>query len=125
MQSIGMIETKGMVAAIEAADTMLKSADVSLFYKEKIGGGRVTVLIKGDIGAVQAAIDAGVVAIEHLNTKCLLSSHVIPRPHTETMELFGKTEIRAKIQPVEMLPIEKIEKTEIVEMKNEKKQKKE
>lgn len=88
MQALGMIETKGLLAAIEAADTMLKAADVALFEKQKVGGGRVTVLVTGDVAAVKAAVDAGAMAAKQIQTDCLLSCHVIPRPHDETMKLF-------------------------------------
>lgn len=79
--ALGMIETKGLVGAIEAADAMLKAANVSLVGKELVGGGLVTVLVRGDVGAVKAAIDAGGAAAERVGE--LISVHVIPRPHTE------------------------------------------
>lgn len=91
MQALGMIETKGLLAAIEAADTMLKAADVTFFEKQKVGGGRVTVLVTGDVAAVKAAVDAGVMAVKQIQDDCLLSCHVIPRPHDETMELLAET----------------------------------
>lgn len=91
MQAIGMIETKGLLAAIEAADTMLKAADVTFLEKQKVGGGRITVLVTGDVGAVKAAVDAGVMAVKQIQEDCLLACHVIPRPHEETMELFEAT----------------------------------
>ena len=92
MQALGMIETKGLLAAIEAVDTMLKAADVNFMDKQKVGGGRVTVLVAGDVGAVKAAVDAGVTAVEQLGSKILLSCHVIARPHEETAKLFAKPE---------------------------------
>lgn len=79
--SLGMIETKGLVAAIEAADAMVKSANVQLVGKEQIGGGLVTVMVRGDVGAVKAATDAGAAAAEKVGE--LVSVHVIARPHTE------------------------------------------
>ena len=79
--SLGMIETKGMVAAIEAADAMVKSANVQLVGKELAGGGLVTVMVRGDVGAVKAATDAGAAAAEKVGE--LISVHVIARPHTE------------------------------------------
>ena len=79
--SLGMIETKGLVGAIEAADAMLKAADVELVGREKIGAGLVTVMVRGDVGAVKAATDAGAAAAEKVGE--LISVHVIPRPHTE------------------------------------------
>lgn len=88
MQALGMIETKGTLASIEALDTMLKAADVSFFEKQKVGGGRVSVLVTGDVAAVKAAVDAAVTAVKRIHEDCLLSCHVIPRPHDETMGLF-------------------------------------
>jgi len=76
-----MIETRGLVGAIEAADAMVKAAKVSLVGKEKIGGGYVTVFVRGDVGAVKAATDAGATAAEKVGE--LISVHVIPRPHQE------------------------------------------
>lgn len=79
--ALGMIETRGLVAAIEAADAMVKSANVQLVGKEQVGGGLVTIMVRGDVGAVQAATDAGAAAAEKVGE--LLSVHVIPRPHAE------------------------------------------
>ena len=79
--SLGMIETKGLVGAIEAADAMVKSANVQLVGKEQVGGGLVTVMVRGDVGAVKAATDAGAAAAEKGGE--LVSVHVIARPHTE------------------------------------------
>ena len=79
--SLGMIETKGLVGAIEAADAMVKSANVQLVGKEQVGGGLVTVMVRGDVGAVKAATDAGAAAAEKVGE--LISVHVIARPHTE------------------------------------------
>ena len=79
--SLGMIETKGLVGAIEAADAMVKSANVQLVGKEIVGGGLVTVMVRGDVGAVKAATDAGAAAAEKVGE--LVSVHVIARPHTE------------------------------------------
>jgi ethanolamine utilization protein EutM len=81
MEALGMIETRGLVGAIEAADAMVKAAKVTLVGKEKIGGGYVTVFVRGDVGAVKAATDAGAVAAEKVGE--LISVHVIPRPHQE------------------------------------------
>lgn len=77
--ALGMIETRGLVGAVEAADAMVKAANVTLIGKEQVGGGLVTVMVRGDVGAVKAATDAG--AAERVGE--LLSVHVIPRPHTE------------------------------------------
>ncbi|MBG9979483.1 BMC domain-containing protein [Facklamia lactis] len=79
--ALGMIETKGLVASIEAADAMVKAANVTLVGKEHVGGGLVTVLVRGDVGAVKAATDAGASAASAVGE--LVSVHVIPRPHTE------------------------------------------
>ena len=79
--SLGMIETKGLVGAIEAADAMVKSANVQLVGKEQVGGGLVTVMVRGDVGAVKAATDTGAAAAEKVGE--LVSVHVIARPHTE------------------------------------------
>jgi len=76
-----MIETKGLIGAIEAADAMVKSANVQLVGKEQVGGGLVTVMVRGDVGAVKAATDAGAAAAEKVGE--LVSVHVIARPHTE------------------------------------------
>ena len=80
-QALGMIETKGLVAYIEAADAMVKAANVTLIGKEHVGGGLVTVMVRGDVGAVKAATDAGAAAAERVGE--LVSIHVIPRPHEE------------------------------------------
>ena len=79
--ALGMVETKGLVGAIEAADAMVKSANVQLGGKEQVGGGLVTVMVRGDVGAVQAATDAGAAAAEKVGE--LISVHVIPRPQAE------------------------------------------
>ena len=79
--ALGMIETKGLVGAIEAADAMVKAANVYLIGKELVGGGLVTVMVRGDVGAVKAATDAGAAAAERVGE--LVSVHVIPRPHSE------------------------------------------
>lgn len=81
LQALGMIETRGLVASIEAADAMVKAANVTLIGKEHVGGGLVTVMVRGDVGAVKSAVDAGAAAAERVGE--LLSVHVIPRPHDE------------------------------------------
>jgi len=81
MQALGMIETRGLVASVEAADAMVKAANVTLIGKEHVGGGLVTVMVRGDVGAVKAATDAGAAAAERVGE--LVSIHVIPRPHDE------------------------------------------
>lgn len=84
MKSKGFIETKGLVAAIEAADAMVKAANVTLTGKKLIGGGLVTVMIEGDVGAVKAAVDAGAAAVQKVGE--LVSVHVIARPDEELGE---------------------------------------
>ena len=81
MKALGLIETRGLVASIEAADAMVKAANVSLQCKVHVGGGLVTVMVRGDVGAVKAATDAGAAAAERVGE--LVSVHVIPRPHAE------------------------------------------
>ncbi|MEG1824626.1 MAG: BMC domain-containing protein [Cloacibacillus sp.] len=80
-QALGMIETRGLVSAIEAADAMVKAANVNLIGDVFVGGGLVTVMVRGDVGAVKAATDAGAAAAERVGE--LLSVHVIPRPAAE------------------------------------------
>ncbi len=87
--ALGMIETKGLVSAIEAADAMVKAANVELVGKEQVGGGLVTVMVRGDVGAVKAATDAGAAAAERIGE--LISVHVIPRPHTEVDSILPKS----------------------------------
>ena len=83
--ALGMIETKGLVGSIEAADAMVKAANVYLIGKEHVGGGLVTVMVRGDVGAVKASVDAGTVATDKVGT--VVSSHVIPRPHTDVEKI--------------------------------------
>ena len=87
-EALGMIETKGLVGAIEAADAMTKSANVTLMGYEKIGSGRVTVMVRGDVGAVKAAVDAGACAAEKVGE--IVAQHVIPRPHTDVEKILPK-----------------------------------
>ena len=79
--ALGMIETKGLVCAVEAADAMLKAANVSIVGYEKVGGGLVSIMVRGDVGAVKAATDAGAESAAKVGE--VLSVHVIPRPHGE------------------------------------------
>ena len=88
MQALGMIETKGLVASIEAADAMVKAANVTLIGKEHVGGGLVTVMVRGDVGAEKASVDAGAAAAERVGE--LVSIHVIPRPHDEVEGILPK-----------------------------------
>ena len=80
MKALGMIETRGFAAMVEASDAMVKAAKVELVGFEKIGGGYVTAIVRGDVAAVRAAVDAGVVAAEKVGE--VVSTHVIPRPHS-------------------------------------------
>lgn len=80
-EALGLIETRGLVGAIEAADAMVKAANVQLIGYEKVGGALVTVMVRGDVGAVKAATDAGAAAAQRVGE--LISVHVIPRPHSD------------------------------------------
>ena len=84
-EALGMIETRGFVAAVEAADAMVKAANVELIGKVQVGGGMVSVVVRGDVGAVKAATDAGASAAERVGE--LVSVHVIPRPHADVEKL--------------------------------------
>ena len=84
-EALGMVETRGLTAAIEAADTMCKSANVTLVGTEKIGSGLVTVMVRGDVGAVKAAVESGAAAASRLGE--LVAQHVIPRPHMDVEKL--------------------------------------
>jgi ethanolamine utilization protein EutM len=86
--ALGLIETRGLVGAIEAADAMVKAANVLLLGREQIGGGLVTVMVRGDVGAVKAATDAGAVAAGKIGE--VVSVHVIPRPHDEVEAILTK-----------------------------------
>ena len=88
MEALGMIETKGLIGSIEAADAMVKAANVVLIGKEYIGAGYVTVLVRGDVGAVKAATDAGAAAARRVGE--LVSVHVIARPHNEVDRILPK-----------------------------------
>jgi microcompartment protein CcmL/EutN len=87
-EALGMIETRGLVGAIEAADAMVKAANVRLIGYEKIGSAYVTVMVRGDVGAVKAAVDAGAAAAKRVGE--VVSVHVIPRPHMDTEKLLPK-----------------------------------
>lgn len=91
-EALGMVETKGLVGAIEAADAMVKAANVNLVGYEKIGSGLVTVLVRGDVGAVKAATDSGAAAAQKVGE--VVSVHVIPRPHTDIEKILPKAEVQ-------------------------------
>ena len=93
-EALGMIETRGLVGAIEAADAMVKAANVILMGKEYIGAGYVTVMVRGDVGAVKAATDAGAAAARRVGE--LVSVHVIPRPHEEAEKILPGGAFSAK-----------------------------
>ena len=86
-EALGLVETKGLIGSVEAADAMVKAANVTLVGKEYIGAGYVTVMVRGDVGAVKAATDAGAVAAEKAGE--VVSVHVIPRPHEETESILA------------------------------------
>lgn len=87
-EALGLVETKGLIGSIEAADAMVKAANVVLIGKEYIGAGYVTVMVRGDVGAVKAATDAGAAAARRVGE--LIAVHVIPRPHTEVERILPK-----------------------------------
>ena len=87
-QALGMVETKGLVASIEASDAMVKAANVTLIGKEHVGGGLVTVMVRGDVGAVKSAVEAGASSAGRLGE--LVATHVIPRPHTDVEMILPK-----------------------------------
>ena len=84
-ESLGMIETRGLTAAIEAADAMVKAAEVTLVGTEKIGSGLVSVMVRGDVGAVKAAVETGAAAANSLGE--VIATHVIPRPHNDVEKI--------------------------------------
>jgi len=88
-EALGLVETRGYVGAVEAADAMVKSANVVLMGTVKVGAGLVTVLVRGDVGAVKAAVDAGAAAAAAVGEE-VISKHVIPRPHAEVEKLLPK-----------------------------------
>ena len=85
LEALGMVETRGLVAAIEAADAMVKAANVELIGTEKIGSGLVSVMVRGDVGAVKAAVEAGSSSAGHLGE--VIATHVIPRPHNDVEKI--------------------------------------
>jgi ethanolamine utilization protein EutM len=95
-EALGMVETRGLVGAIEAADAMVKAANVKLVGKEKVGAGLVTVMVRGDVGAVKASVDAGAAAAKRVGE--LVSVHVIPRPHDDVEGILPQTEKAIKAE---------------------------
>lgn len=96
MEALGMVETRGLIGAIEAADAMVKAANVVLVGKDQIGAGLVTVMVRGDVGAVKAAVDAGSAAAKRVGE--LMSTHVIPRPHGDVEDIIPKKAVK-KAEP--------------------------
>jgi len=93
MQALGLIETRGLLPAIECLDIMLKSAQVELIEKCNVGGGLVTIAVTGDVGAVQASVEAGASAAQQLGSDVLISRHVIPRPHNDIASIIGRRSV--------------------------------
>lgn len=94
LEALGMVETKGLVGSIEAADAMVKAANVRLIGKVLVGGGLVTVMVRGDVGAVKAAVEAGGAAAKRVGE--LLSVHVIPRPHNDVEGILPTLDVESK-----------------------------
>ena len=116
MQALGLIETRGLIAAVESADAMLKAADVALLEKTLVGGGLVTVAVTGEVSAVKAAVDAGAAAVRQLNMGLLISEHVIPRPHGELDDLvICSTPYKDRVAATDNEPISQPEVVEAVE----------
>jgi len=99
MQALGLIETLGLLPAIECADVMLKTAQVELVAKTFVGGGLVTIVVTGDVGAVQAAVEAGVTAVEKIGHLSLVAHHIISRPHDEIENM-----VVGRVNPAEEQP---------------------
>lgn len=128
MQALGLIETKGLIAAIESADAMLKAANVNLLEKTLVGGGLVSITITGDVGAVKAAVEAGSAAVRNINGTLLVSEHVIPRPHEDLdfIILSDKTPSEESTEGIDQQDYEEIPvaaKEEMIESENEDAQK--
>ncbi|SHN69107.1 BMC domain-containing protein [Desulfitobacterium chlororespirans] len=100
MQALGLIETRGLLPAIECADVMLKTAQVELVGRDFVGGGLVTISVTGDVGAVKAAVEAGAVAVEKISPLLLVSQHVIPRPHQEIEGMISPSPAAKQAPPV-------------------------
>ena len=118
MQAIGLLETKGLLAAVEGADAMVKSADVSIVEKSYVGGGLVTITVTGDVGAAKAAVEAGVAAVRNLSDNLLISNHVIPRPHEDLECIIGNNSDNQKeaVENIEQDKVEAVELTNLEEM---------
>jgi ethanolamine utilization protein EutM len=91
-QALGFVETRGLVAAIQAADAMVKAANVKLITKQQPGGGLISIVVQGDVGAVKAAVDAGAAAANKIGK--VVSAHVIPRPHEGVEDILERPPVR-------------------------------
>ncbi len=114
MQALGLIETRGLLPAIECADVMLKTAQVELMGRTFVGSGLVTITITGDVGAVKAAVEAAVTAVEKINQLSLVSQHVIPRPHHEIgsmVEPINNPLVNQDIATESLEPVENIQES--------------
>lgn len=122
MQALGFIETKGLIAATESADAMLKAAAVKLVEKTYVGGGLVSIAITGDVGAVKAAVEAGGAAVRRIDENLLVSQHVIPRPHEELKgTVISIEKAKQVIEPIEIKEDVVVEETIAVQEKEEEK----
>ncbi|MDI4232129.1 BMC domain-containing protein [Bradyrhizobium sp. Arg237L] len=92
MQALGLVETRGLVAAIQAADAMVKAANVKLVTRQQPGGGLISIIVQGDVGAVKAAVDAGAAAASQIGK--VVSTHVIPRPHDGMEDILERPPVR-------------------------------
>lgn len=120
MEALGMIETKGLLSAIEGADVMAKCADIKVLERIFVGGGLVSVTICGDVGAVKMAVDAGVASIKRLNEESFISCHVIPRPSDELKKIIEVEKVEKTEEIVEEKVIEDIiEIQEVIDNNNE------
>lgn len=108
MQALGLIETRGLLPAIECADVMLKTAQVELVERTFVGGGLVTITVTGDVGAVKAAVEAGVTAVTRISQLFLVSHHVIPRPHSDIETMVGGSPNPSGVQPIPVPSQEKL-----------------
>ncbi|MFH0299710.1 BMC domain-containing protein [Bradyrhizobium sp. 31Argb] len=92
LQALGLVETRGLVAAIQAADAMVKAANVKLVTRQQPGGGLISIIVQGDVGAVKAAVDAGAAAASQIGK--VVSTHVIPRPHDGMEDILERPPVR-------------------------------
>lgn len=117
MKALGLIETRGLLAAIEGADIMVKSADVSILEKTYVGGGLVSIAITGDVGAVKSAVESGVAAIKKLDSSLLVSEHVIPRPHDELDLIIGTKDSTENYEDLVLDEVKEVE--DVVSLEND------